>query len=73
MSDTGVTVKKSQDFSEWYVEVILKAGLADYAPVKGCMIIREDAYASLGENPGNIQPKNQGDGSPKRVFSNVYP
>jgi prolyl-tRNA synthetase len=45
MSDTGVTVKKSEDFSEWYVEVILKAGLADYAPVKGCMIIREDAYA----------------------------
>jgi prolyl-tRNA synthetase len=45
MSDTGVTIKKSQDFSEWYVEVILKAGLADYAPVRGCMIIREDAYA----------------------------
>ena len=45
MSDTGVTVKKNQDFSEWYVEVILKAGLADYAPVKGCMIIRQDAYA----------------------------
>ncbi len=45
MSDTGVTVKKSQDFSAWYVEVVLKAGLADYAPVKGCMIIREDAYA----------------------------
>jgi len=45
MSDTGVTVKKNQDFSEWYVEVVLKAGLADYAPVKGCMIIREDAYA----------------------------
>jgi prolyl-tRNA synthetase len=45
MSDTGVTVKKAEDFSEWYVEVIMKAGLADYAPVKGCMIIREDAYA----------------------------
>jgi prolyl-tRNA synthetase len=45
MSDTGVTVKKNQDFSEWYVEVVLKAELADYAPVKGCMIIREDAYA----------------------------
>jgi prolyl-tRNA synthetase len=45
MSDTGVTVKKSVDFSEWYVEVIMKAGFADYAPVKGCMIIREDAYA----------------------------
>ncbi len=45
MSDTGVTVKKNQDFSEWYVETILKAELADYAPVKGCMIIRPDAYA----------------------------
>ena len=45
MSDTGITVKKNQDFSEWYVQVVLKAGLADYAPVKGCMIIREDAYA----------------------------
>jgi prolyl-tRNA synthetase len=45
MSDTGVTVKKCLDFSEWYVEVVLKAELADYAPVKGCMIIRPDAYA----------------------------
>jgi prolyl-tRNA synthetase len=45
MSDVGVTVKKNEDFSEWYTEVILKSGLADYAPIKGCMIIREDAYA----------------------------
>ena len=45
MSDTGVTVKKNVDFSGWYTEVILKSGLADYAPVKGCMIIREDAIA----------------------------
>ena len=45
MSDVGVTVKKSEDFSEWYTEVVLKSGLADYAPIKGCMIIREDAYA----------------------------
>ncbi len=41
----GVTVKKSEDFSEWYTEVMLKSGLADYAPIKGCMIIREDAIA----------------------------
>ncbi len=45
MSDVGVTVKKCEDFSEWYTEVILKSGLADYAPIKGCMIIREDAIA----------------------------
>ncbi|MGD0028539.1 MAG: proline--tRNA ligase [Candidatus Bathyarchaeia archaeon] len=45
MSDTGVTVKKNEDFSEWYTQVILKSSLADYAPVKGCMIFREDSYA----------------------------
>ncbi len=45
MSDVGVTVKKNEDFSEWYTEVILKSGLADYAPIKGCMIIREDAIS----------------------------
>ncbi len=45
MSDVGVTVSKDADFSEWYTEVVLKSGLADYAPIKGCMIIREDAYA----------------------------
>ena len=45
MSDTGITIKKSEDFSEWYTEVVLKSGLADYAPVKGCMILREHSYA----------------------------
>ena len=45
MSDTGVTVKKSDNFSEWYVEVVLKSGLADYAPIKGCMIFKAQSYA----------------------------
>jgi len=45
MSDMGITVKKDQDFSEWYTQVILKSGMADYAPVKGCMIFRELSYA----------------------------
>ncbi len=42
-------VDKSADFSAWYVQVILKAQLADYAPVKGCMVIRPYGYA-LWEN-----------------------
>ncbi len=37
--------KKSENFSEWYTDVILKAQLADYAPVKGCMVIRPNGYA----------------------------
>ncbi|MGQ9530313.1 MAG: proline--tRNA ligase [Candidatus Bathycorpusculaceae bacterium] len=45
MSDMGLTVKKAEDFSEWYTQVVVKSGLADYAPVKGCMIFREHSYA----------------------------
>jgi len=40
----GITVKKQEDFSEWYQQVIQKAELADYSAVKGCMIIRPNAY-----------------------------
>jgi prolyl-tRNA synthetase len=45
MSDMGITVKKSENFSEWYTQTVLKSGLADYAPIKGCMIFREHSYA----------------------------
>ncbi len=37
------------DRSKWYTETILQAELADYAPVKGCMVIRPYGYA-LWEN-----------------------
>ncbi len=37
--------KKSENLSDWYNDVILKAELADYAPVKGTMVIRPYGYA----------------------------
>jgi prolyl-tRNA synthetase len=40
---------KSQDFSEWYVDVVRKAELADYTTIKGCMVIKPYGYA-LWEN-----------------------
>src|ERR1051326_867806 len=36
---------RSQDFSRWYLDVVRKAELADYSPVKGCMVIRPYGYA----------------------------
>ena len=38
-------IKKSENFSQWYTDVILKAELADYAPVKGCQVFRPYGYA----------------------------
>ncbi len=43
--DLGITVKKDEDFSEWYTQVVLKAKLADYAPVKGLIVLRPDGYS----------------------------
>jgi len=37
--------KPTEDFSEWYNQVIQKAELADYAPVRGCMVVRPYGWA----------------------------
>lgn len=43
--EIGITVSKEDDFSEWYTQVVLKAELADYAPVKGLIVLRPDGYS----------------------------
>lgn len=40
----GLTVKKDQDFSEWYTQVIQKADLADYSSVSGCIVYKPASY-----------------------------
>jgi prolyl-tRNA synthetase len=40
---------RSEDYSRWYTDVVQMADLADYAPVKGCMVIKPYGYA-LWEN-----------------------
>ena len=40
---------RSEDYSRWYTDVVQQAQLADYAPVRGCMVIRPYGYA-LWEN-----------------------
>lgn len=40
---------RSENFPEWYNQLVLKAELADYAPVRGCMVIRPYGWA-LWEN-----------------------
>ena len=40
---------RAEDFNEWYNQLVLKAELADYAPVRGCMIVRPYGWA-LWEN-----------------------
>ena len=49
-------MKKSEDFSEWYTQVALKAGLVDYAPVKGFIVLRPYGY-SIWESIRDIADK----------------
>ena len=42
-------IPRSEDYAKWYTQVIRQAEMADYAPVRGCMVIRPYGYA-LWEN-----------------------
>ncbi len=44
---------RSEDYSQWYNDIVLKAGLADYSAVKGCMVIKPHGYA-LWENMRDV-------------------
>lgn len=45
MAEEKALTPRGEDFAAWYNEVVLRAELADYAPVRGCMVIRPYGYA----------------------------
>ncbi len=49
MAEQQKLPSRSENYPEWYNQVVLRAGLADYSPVRGCMVIRPYGYA-LWEN-----------------------
>jgi prolyl-tRNA synthetase len=51
----GITVKKSENFSEWYTQAIIKSGLADYGPVQGNYCFKGIFLSDLGNNPRDFQ------------------
>lgn len=47
---------RTADYAQWYNDIVLKAGLADYSAVKGCMVIKPHGYA-LWENMRDVLDK----------------
>jgi prolyl-tRNA synthetase len=47
---------RQQDYSQWYNDLILKGGLADYSAVRGCMVIKPYGFA-LWENMRDVLDK----------------
>ena len=44
IQELALSVKKKEDISKWYTEVILKADLIEYTDVAGCMIFKPNSY-----------------------------
>ncbi|MEY2647416.1 MAG: hypothetical protein RL282_129, partial [Bacteroidota bacterium] len=47
---------RATDYSQWYNDLILKGGLADYSAVRGCMVIKPYGY-TLWENMKDVLDK----------------
>ena len=43
--DIGLTVKKNEDFSEWYQQIVLKSELTDYSEAKGFVVLRPYGFS----------------------------
>jgi len=55
--EIGITVKKTDNLSEWYTQLVTKAELADYAPMKGFMVLRPYGYSLWEKIRGYLDGK----------------
>lgn len=65
--------KKSDAFSDWYTAVVLKSELADYAPVRGCMVIRPYGYALWENMQARLDARFKATGHVNAYFPTMIP
>jgi len=64
---------KQANFSEWYTAVVLKAELADYAPVRGCMVIRPYGFALWENMQARLDARFKATGHMNAYFPTLIP
>jgi prolyl-tRNA synthetase len=64
---------QSDDFSRWYTDVVLRAELADYAPVRGCMVIRPYGYTLWEHSRDFLDARIKGAGCVNAYFPLLIP
>ena len=64
---------KADNVSEWYLSVVQRAELADYAPVKGCMVIRPNGYAIWENIQRAFDPRIKASGAQAAYFPLFIP
>jgi prolyl-tRNA synthetase len=65
--------KREEDYSRWYTDVVLQAELADYSPVKGCMVIRPYGYALWENIQGTLDKMIKKTGAQNAYFPLLIP
>ncbi|HXL56158.1 MAG TPA: proline--tRNA ligase, partial [Chitinophagaceae bacterium] len=45
---------RAEDYSQWYNDIILKSGLAEYSAVRGCMVIKPYGFALWEKMQGTL-------------------
>ena len=64
---------KAENYSEWYNQLVQRAELADYAPVRGCMVVRPYGW-SLWENiQSALDGRFKATGHVNAAFSTLHP
>lgn len=64
---------RNEDFSSWYTEVIREAELADYSPVRGCLVIRPNGYAIWEAIQGELNKRILATGHQNLYFPLLIP
>jgi prolyl-tRNA synthetase len=64
---------RSEDYSRWYTDVIQKADLADYAPVKGCMVIKPYGFTLWEHIKGGLDRRFKATGHVNAYFPLLIP
>ncbi len=68
--EKGIT-SRADDFSQWYNDIVMRAELADYSPVKGCMVIRPYGYA-IWENVQRLLDKRIKDAGHQNAYFPLF-
>ena len=72
MSDQRLPARAA-DFSEWYNQLVLRADLADYAPVRGCMIIKPYGWALWEHMQAGLDKRFKATGHVNAAFPMLIP
>ena len=72
MSDQQLPARED-NFAEWYNQIVLRAELADYAPVRGCMIIKPYGYELWEGVKGGLDKRFKATGHQNAYFPLFIP